>query len=139
MIETFLKTERGQIPSNFDSTSPAMPEHVINSSKSDFINCYTARYRLTMDDSNFSLPSFIGTKSLVSSAAIISTLCAFTPIIPHPATQFDIIFTCMKNFEDVLLQKKFLMDRYGPTRVSIELPKRYNYCDLKNLTTSFLV
>ena len=64
-----------------------------------------ARYRLTMDDSNFNLPSYIATKSLVSSAEIIPTLCAFTAIIPHPATQFDTIFTCMKNSQDVLLQK----------------------------------
>ena len=29
MIETFLKTKRGQIPSDFDYTSSVMPEHVI--------------------------------------------------------------------------------------------------------------
>ena len=58
-----------------------------------------------MDDSNFNLPSYIATKSLVSSAKIIPTLCAFTPMIPHPATQFETIFTCIKNFQDLLLQK----------------------------------
>ena len=112
-----------------------MPEHIMNSSRTDFISWRTARYRLTMDGSNFNLPSYIATKSLVSSFEIIPTLCTFTAIIPYAATQFDTIFTCTKNFQDVLLQ----MDSYGPTRPSIELPERYNYCDLKNLTTYFLV
>ena len=49
MIETFLKTKRGQIPSDFDYTSSVMPEHVINSSRTDFIGWCTARYRLTID------------------------------------------------------------------------------------------
>ena len=74
MIETFLKAKRGQIPIDFDYSSSIMPQHVINS----FSWC-TARYRLTMDDSNFNLPSYILTKSLVSSVEIIPTLCAFTP------------------------------------------------------------
>ena len=50
MIETFLETKRGQLPSDFDYISCVMPEHVINSSRTDFISWYTARYRLTMDD-----------------------------------------------------------------------------------------
>ena len=49
MIETFFKTKRGQIPSDFDYTSSVMPEHVINSSRTDFISWCTARYRLTID------------------------------------------------------------------------------------------
>ena len=65
-----------------------------------------------MDDSNFNLPSYIAIKSIVSSVETIPTLCAFTPIILHPATQFDTIFTCMKNFQDVLLQKNI---PYGPS------------------------
>ena len=111
MIETFLKTKRGQIPSGFDYISSAMPEHAINSSRTDFISWCPAPYRFTMDDSNFNLPSFIATKYLVSSSEIIPTLCAFTPIIPHPKTQFETIFTYMKNFQDVLLQKNI---PYGP-------------------------
>ena len=33
------------------------------------------------------------------------TSLAFTPIVPHLATEYDTIFTCMKNFQDVLQQK----------------------------------
>ena len=52
MIETFLKTKRGQIPSDFDYARSVMPEHITNSSKTDFISSCTARYKFTVDDSN---------------------------------------------------------------------------------------
>ena len=32
--------------------------------------------------------------------------CAFTPILPYPATEYDAIFTTMINFQDVLKQKE---------------------------------
>ena len=99
-----MKTKREQKTSNFDYISPAIPEHVINSPRTDFISWYTSRYRLTVDDANINLPSCPAIKTLISSAEIILTLHAFTPIIPHPETQFDNIFTYMKNFY-VLLQK----------------------------------
>ena len=35
----------------------------------------------------------------------------FTPIIPYPATEYDTIFTAMRNFQDVLRQKD---QNYGP-------------------------
>ena len=41
----------------------------------------------------------------------VITRFAFTPIIPHPATEYDTIFTCMRNFQDVLLQRDL---EYGP-------------------------
>ena len=41
----------------------------------------------------------------------VITRFAFTPIIPHLATEYDTIFTCMRNFQDVLLQRDL---EYGP-------------------------
>ena len=32
------------------------------------------------------------------------TKCAFTPIIKHPATECSKIYTCMKNYQDILNQ-----------------------------------
>ena len=104
-----------------------MPEHVRNSSRTDFISWCTAHYGLTMDNSNFNLPSHIATKSFVSSAEIIFSLHAFTSIIPHSAAQFDTIFIYMKNFQDVLLQKNI---PYGPLWFDE---------GINNLRTSFLV
>ena len=34
------------------------------------------------------------------------TRVGFTPIIPLPATEYNTIFTCMKNYQDVLKQKR---------------------------------
>ena len=41
----------------------------------------------------------------------VITRFAFTHIIPHPATEYNTIFTCMRNFQDVLLQRDL---EYGP-------------------------
>ena len=41
----------------------------------------------------------------------VITRFAFTPIIPHPATEYDRIFTSMRNLQDVLLQRDL---EYGP-------------------------
>ena len=135
MIETFLTTKRDQIPSDFDYTSPVMPEHVINSSRTDFISWYTVRYRLIMDDSNFNLASYIATASLVSSGEIIPTLCALT-LIKYHSRQYKLTPSSLawKISKMSCCRKIFLMDRYGPTKLSIELPKRFSYCDLKNFS-----
>ena len=39
---------------------------------------------------------------MVSSEDIPQTITAFTPILPHPATEFSSIYTCMKNFQGCL-------------------------------------
>ena len=100
----FWRLKESKKRATFDYISPAIPEHVINSSRTDFISWYISRYRLTVDDANINLPSCPAIKTLLSSAEIILTLRAFTPIMPHPETQFDTIFTYMKNFY-ALLQK----------------------------------
>jgi len=57
------------------------------------------------------VPSFVATNSLFADPVDSITKFAFTPIIPYPATEFDTIFTCMKNFQDVLKQRS---QEYGP-------------------------
>ena len=52
------------------------------------------------------IPSFSALNSALSNPAIPVTTQAFTPILPHPATEYDSIYTTMKNFQDVLCQKK---------------------------------
>ena len=53
-----------------------------------------------------SVPSFSAIDSLLSAKAIVPTFIAFAPILPYPATEFYSIYTCMINFQDILLQKK---------------------------------
>lgn len=50
------------------------------------------------------VPSWSAFNSLISNDSKKPTTIAFTPIIPHPATQYDTIFTCMVNFQDAFLQ-----------------------------------
>ena len=49
-------------------------------------------------------PSFSALKSLLDSSTFSLTYCAFTPILPYPATEYDTIFTTMINYQDVLKQ-----------------------------------
>ena len=48
---------------------------------------------------------------MLSTQAKSITQHAFTPITPYPATEQDTIYTCMVNFQDVLMQKNL---EYGP-------------------------
>ena len=52
-----------------------------------------------------SIPSFTALKSLLTVNKHTVSSIAFTPIIPHPATSYDTIFTAMINFQDILKQK----------------------------------
>ena len=51
------------------------------------------------------VPSFRAANSILEINSKLVTRMAFTPILPHPATEYDSIFTSMINFQDVLLQK----------------------------------
>lgn len=88
MLETFEKTKRRQIPSDFEYGIP-FPERVKTTSRADFISWYTELYRLTMDKSNFNVLSYIIIKIVLSEAKILPNVCTITSIIPHLATQFD--------------------------------------------------
>ena len=46
------------------------------------------------------IPSYASMKSLVSVQEHTLTRCAFTPILPYPATEEDSIFTTMVNFQE---------------------------------------
>ena len=52
------------------------------------------------------IQSFAAVKRLLVSSTRFITKCAFTPILPYPATEYDVIFTTMVNFQDVLKQKE---------------------------------
>ena len=62
------------------------------------------RYPLCSNRNVSKVPSFTATNSLLSNVKPVLTSIGFTPIIPYPATEYDTIYTCMKNFQDILLQ-----------------------------------
>ena len=51
------------------------------------------------------LPSFSAINSVLIKKNMILTREAYTPILPHPATDYDSINTIMINFQDILKQK----------------------------------
>ena len=53
------------------------------------------------------IPSVTVTKSvaLASTKNCLKPRISFTSTIPYPATDFNTIYTCMINFQDVLSQK----------------------------------
>ena len=51
------------------------------------------------------VPSFQAVTSFFDVKPNVITRFAVTPIIPPPVTEYDTIFTCMMNFQDLLLQR----------------------------------
>ena len=101
---------RGQIPYNFIPEASLHTHNIEVSANYDFMTWVIARFATKANVLDYtscdkaSIPSFTATNSLIKSEKYPLTRIAFTPIIPHPATEYDTIHTCMKNFQDVLSQ-----------------------------------
>ena len=77
----------------------------------DFKLWILARHKTTIPTDEIKTPSFITMKSIISSVNARINNSVFTPIIPDPATDFSTIYTCMKNYHDILNQCNV---PYGP-------------------------
>ena len=103
---------RAEIPSSFVPNAPVNWTDEINSAEEQYLMWGLGRYLkkdivpnvLTCQTPN--IPSFAATNSLLHSSSDKRpvTRIAFTPIIPHPATEFNTIHTVMVNYQDVLKQ-----------------------------------
>ena len=93
--------KRGFIPPNYVS---AMQSVTKSDSISDFEAWYLVRYIVKETISKY-LPSFSAVNSLLSNELVIQSRVGFTPILPHPITEFESVYTVMINFQDVLKQK----------------------------------
>ena len=97
---------RGKIPGTF-----SIGNKIDSSKKRDELAKQHMLWTLTRYHDNSSVeheskvPSFAAVKSLLDTSTCSITRCAFTPILPYPATEFDTIFTTMINFQDVLRQR----------------------------------
>ena len=108
---------RGEIPAGFTAQKGNNDQSSATSSAIQHKLWVLARYSVksnmpslfTRDSSG--IPSFTATNSLLISDLRPVTRIGFTPIIQHPATEFDTIHTAMINFQDALLQKGL---QYGP-------------------------
>ena len=101
---------RGQIPENFLPGEPYKAGDTKNSSNLDYPTWIMTRYVTKSHLPEYSscekpsIPSFTATNSVLDHTQHPLTNIAFTPIIPYPATEYNTINTCMRNFQDVLSQ-----------------------------------
>ena len=63
------------------------------------------RYFAKIAENALHTPSFSAINSILCDMEAELSTIAFTPIIPHPATETDTVFTTIKNFQDALKQK----------------------------------
>ena len=114
-VETVLecKFSRADIANDFIPGSYNVPENIRKILLEEYDAwCISRHVKPTLSNSEIKkIPSFIGIKSLLSTERVTLTTCAFTPILPYPATQYGTIYTCMKNFQDILKQREL---PYGP-------------------------
>lgn len=102
--------KRGEISA--DLITGEFKDTVSTTTKEQFkIWCAARSSKMANQTRTTQVPSFVATNSLFADPVDAITKFAFTPIIPYPATEYDTIFTCMRNFQDVLLQRK---QEYGP-------------------------
>ena len=107
----FQKLARGKIPDNLEIGKLNIPENVKKCVTVDFKLWVLAHYKVPLLTNEIKTPSFIAMKSLISTVNVEILKCAFTPIIPRPATEYSTIYTRMKNYQDTLNQRNI---PYGP-------------------------
>ena len=59
-------------------------------------------YTVKIQPPNQTIPSWSATNSVCSPDEISRKRIAFLPILPYPVTQYDIVYTAMKNLQGVL-------------------------------------
>ena len=102
---------RGQISADFRTADAPDEEELILTAKNEYMTWCTSRFLTTKNPPEYSslespnIPSFAAVNGLLLNDRNPPTRVGFTPIIPFPATEYNTIFTCMKNYQDVLKQK----------------------------------
>ena len=101
MINVRRGHKRGSIPADYVCST----ETVIESDSLLDYKVWSFVRKIARDKLSHLFPSFSAINSLVSTEKVIPTSIGFTPILPHPITEFKSVFTVMVNFQDVLMQK----------------------------------
>ena len=99
------------------ASQPVDMQDIIKNSHKHYDTWIVARYFSKSRDTSGSefdgqcIPSFSATNSMLQAMLPKVTTATSTPIIPHPANEYDTINTTMKNYQDVLMQNNL---QYGP-------------------------
>ena len=97
---------RAEIPENFETNRSYISSKITSSSTvSKWYKVWILNRHVV--NSRIGIPSFSAANSMLAINSKPITRLAFTPIIPHPVTEYDAIFTAMVNFQDVdVLQQR---------------------------------
>ena len=120
----------GEISNSFNPSWQVDLQHIIKNLYKHYEMWINARYFSNSDNSRNKsqcIPSFSATNSFLQNMQPQITRIAFTPIIPHPATDYDTIYIVMKNFQDVLLRNIISMVHSGVTKVFITWQKNCSF------------
>ena len=112
LVPVYRLQGRGQISADFRRADTPDEEELILTAKNEYMTWCTSRFLITKNLPEYSslespnIPSFAAVNGLLLNDRNPPTRVGFTPIIPFPATEYNTIFTYMKNYQDVLEQKR---------------------------------
>ena len=96
-----------EIADNFTPGSYKVPENITQLRQEEYHAwCISRHIKPISDSEKNKILLFVDIKSLLSKQKLTSIASAFKLILPHPATQFNTICTCMKNVHDILKQRE---------------------------------
>ena len=103
---------RGEISPDYKTGKTLAQKGISDSATNEYMTWCLSRFVTHKNLPKYSscdsanIPSFAAVNGLLlNDKSSITSVCV-TSIIPHPATEYGTIFTCIKNYQDVLKQKK---------------------------------
>ena len=68
------------------------------------------KHKVTLTDKQQTFPSWSAFNSVVTCEQLPEKIVGFLPVIPHPVTEYETVYSALKNFQDILeqLDQKFL-------------------------------
>ena len=109
ILKKYDITRRAEIPTSFTISERLELSNLVKLRKKDYLLWILSRYHLTdTNDSDNIMPSWSACNSARYNKEINCTRTAFIPILPHPATSYDSIFTSMLNFQNIMKQTENL-------------------------------
>ena len=100
---------RADIPANFTVSERLKISNLVKLRNKDYLLWLLSRYLIDTNDNNGNImPSWSACNSARYDKGINCTRIAFIPILPHPATSYDSIFTSMLNFQNIMKQNENL-------------------------------
>ena len=103
VLKKYNHTKRAEIPMNFTISERLEISNLVNLRNKDRLLWVLSRYLADTCDKNV-MPSWSASNSAKYNKEIYSTSTAFIPVLPHPATSYDSIFTSIINFQNIMKQ-----------------------------------